>query len=81
MAIDYQEAWDNAHDAQRKTPAAYCKLCGGEIYDAEEAERNDGLCLPCYYASLEPDPDDGDPDAEIENKREDGEGAGGGKQQ
>ena len=43
-------------------------MCG-EVFPVEELERNDGLCLPCYYKALEPDPDDTEI---IENELEGG---------
>ena len=51
---------------REKTPYAYCPDCGAPIEDENDFLRNDGRCLPCYYASLEPDPDDGNQEAEAE---------------
>lgn len=60
--FDPDYAYDNAHDPQMRpapTERGMCLMCG-EIFRMEELERNGGLCLPCYYKSLEPDPDDGE---------------------
>lgn len=58
--LDFETPWDAAHDPQMR-PASedegICIWCGG-VYPSEELERNEGMCLTCYYASLEPDPDD-----------------------
>ncbi len=62
--LDFQTPWDNANDKQANPPIGYCKMCGEEIYDQDELDRNDGMCLPCYYAALEPDPDDGGEETE-----------------
>ena len=45
--LDFQEAWDNTHDPQRREPAGVCWWCGGEIYSEETLERNKGLCDTC----------------------------------
>lgn len=70
MALDFETAWDFAHDPQMREPVGYCWWCGGEIYDADELTRNEGLCQLCFYEQLEPDPDDGDPDAPLNNEEE-----------
>lgn len=30
MSYEADEAWDNAHDPQRRNPVAYCKECGAD---------------------------------------------------
>lgn len=60
--LDFDLGWNLAHDPQAQPVNAetgICLMCG-EVFPADELERNDGLCLPCYYKAIEPDPDDGD---------------------
>ena len=59
-AIDFETPLDNARDPQMQnasTAMGICLVCG-ELFPEAELERNDGMCLACFYASLEPDPDD-----------------------
>ena len=56
--LDYETGWDMAHDPQMRPAFSRCRVCGDEIYSEDDYYRNDGMCLPCYYKSLEPDPDD-----------------------
>ena len=62
--LDYDTGWYMAHDPQTQnasTEMGICLMCG-ELFPVAELECNEGMCLACFYASLEPDPDDGDPD-------------------
>lgn len=58
--LDYETGYDMYRDPQMR-PAeegdGICLWCGG-VYPLSELERNDGMCLTCFYASLEPDPDE-----------------------
>lgn len=59
MSYEADEAWNNAHDPQRRNPVAYCKECGAEIYTEEAVFEFDGYCQPCYYAAqMTPDTDE-----------------------
>lgn len=53
MRLDYEEAWNNAHDPQRAAPIAYCPVCGGEIYSEDELYEFDGLCSYCAVRKSE----------------------------
>lgn len=60
--FDFFNSTYAAHDPQMRpapTERGMCLMCG-ELFPMEELDRNDGLCLPCYYKSLEPDPNDGE---------------------
>ena len=46
--LDYEEAWNNAHDPQRREPVGYCIWCGMEIYSEETLEEYEGFCETCY---------------------------------
>lgn len=46
--LDYDEAWNNAHDPQRREPVGYCIWCGGEIYSEEALVEYEGFCEYCY---------------------------------
>lgn len=48
--IDFDEAWNQKHDPQRQTPAGFCKVCGGEIFELDTLEAYDGLCPACWWA-------------------------------
>ena len=48
--IDFDEAWNQKHDPQRQTPAGFCKVCGGEIFELETLEAYDGMCPACWWA-------------------------------
>lgn len=60
--IEYETGYDMHRDPQMQnasTEIGPCLVCG-ELFPVAELERNDGLCLPCFYKSLEPDPEDGE---------------------
>lgn len=46
--LDFWEAWNNAHDPQRREPSGYCVWCGGEIYSEESLEEYNGFCETCF---------------------------------
>ncbi len=50
MMIEYGEGWMNRHDPQRATPAGFCQVCGGEIYEIDTLEAYDGMCPACWWA-------------------------------
>ena len=60
--LDYETGYDMYRDPQMRTAEegdGICLWCGG-VYPLSELERNEGMCLTCYYASLEPAPEDGE---------------------
>ena len=68
--FDFDTAYQLTHDPQMRSVDegdGVCLWCGG-VYPLSELERNEGMCLTCFYASLEPDPDDGDPDEGMDFK-------------
>lgn len=48
--IEFDEAWNQKHDPQRQTPAGFCKVCGGEIFELDTLEAYDGMCPACWWA-------------------------------
>lgn len=48
--IDFDEAWNQKHDPQRQTPAGFCKVCGGEIFELDTLDAYDGMCPACWWA-------------------------------
>lgn len=48
--IEFDEAWNQKHDPQRQTPAGFCKVCGGEIFELDTLDAYDGLCPACWWA-------------------------------
>lgn len=48
--FDFEEAYNQKHDPQRQTPAGFCKVCGGEIFELDTLESYDGLCPACWWA-------------------------------
>jgi hypothetical protein len=48
--IEFDEAWNQKNDPQRQTPAGFCKVCGGEIFELDTLDAYDGLCPACWWA-------------------------------